>query len=61
MTTQLFYDNKILQFVEQAKAAGINIAYHSGHQEPFKKLSQLSMVPKTFKVELAGRFGQGGF
>ncbi len=31
--TQLFYDNKkYFEFVEQAKAAGINIPYHSGNQ-----------------------------
>ncbi len=50
--TQLFYDNrKYFEFVEQAKAAGINIPIIPGIK-PFKKLSQLSMIPKTFKVDL---------
>ena len=50
--TQLFYDNKkYFEFVEQAKAAGINVPIIPGIK-PFKKLSQLSMVPKTFKVDL---------
>ena len=50
--TQLFYDNKkYFEFVEQAKAAGINVPIIPGIK-PFKKLSQLSMIPKTFKVDL---------
>ena len=50
--TQLFYDNKkYFDFVEQAKAAGINIPIIPGIK-PFKKISQLSMIPKTFKVDL---------
>ena len=50
--TQLFYDNKkYFEFVEQAKTAGINVPIIPGIK-PFKKLSQLSMVPKTFKVDL---------
>ena len=50
--TQLFYDNKkYFEFVEQAKAAGITIPIIPGIK-PFKKLSQLSMIPKTFKVDL---------
>lgn len=50
--TQLFYDNrKYFEFVEQAKTAGINIPIIPGIK-PFKKLSQLSMIPKTFKVDL---------
>ena len=41
----------LLAFLEQAKAAGINIPIIPGIK-PFKKLSQLSMIPKTFKVDL---------
>ena len=45
--TQLFYDNrKYFEFVEQAKAAGINIPIIPGIK-PFKKLSQLSMKCKN--------------
>ena len=42
---------KYFEFVEQAKAAGINIPIIPGIK-PFKKLSQLSMIPKTVKVDL---------
>ncbi|KAA6316267.1 5 10-methylenetetrahydrofolate reductase, partial [termite gut metagenome] len=50
--TQLFYDNnKYFGFVEKARQAGINIPIIPGIK-PFKKLSQLSMIPKTFKVDL---------
>ncbi|KAA6345417.1 5 10-methylenetetrahydrofolate reductase [termite gut metagenome] len=50
--TQLFYDNnKYFSFVEKAKKAGVNIPIIPGIK-PFKKLSQLSMIPKTFKVDL---------
>lgn len=50
--TQLFYDNKkYFQFVEQARAAGIHVPIIPGIK-PFKKRSQLNMVPKTFKVDL---------
>ena len=50
--TQLFYDNKkYFEFVEKAKAAGIHIPIIPGIK-PFKKMSQLSMIPKTFKVDL---------
>jgi hypothetical protein len=41
----------LLAFLEQAKAAGINIPIIPGIK-PFKKISQLSMIPKTFKVDL---------
>ncbi|MEG1866339.1 MAG: methylenetetrahydrofolate reductase [NAD(P)H] [Bacteroides sp.] len=50
--TQLFYDNrKYFDFVERARQAGITIPIIPGIK-PFKKLSQLSMIPKTFKVDL---------
>ena len=50
--TQLFYDNqKYFDFVERARQEGINIPIIPGIK-PFKKASQLSMIPKTFKVDL---------
>lgn len=50
--TQLFYDNrKYFDFVERARKEGITIPIIPGIK-PFKKLSQLSMIPKTFKVDL---------
>ena len=50
--TQLFYDNrKYFQFVEKVRAAGINIPIIPGIK-PFRKQSQLSVIPKTFKVDI---------
>ncbi len=50
--TQLFYDNrKYFAFVERARKEGITIPIIPGIK-PFKKLSQLNVVPKTFKVDL---------
>lgn len=50
--TQLFYDNrKYFAFVERARQAGINIPIIPGIK-PFKRLGQLTMIPKTFKVDL---------
>lgn len=50
--TQLFYDNrKYFRFVERARQEGIHIPIIPGIK-PFKKLSQLTMIPKTFKVDL---------
>lgn len=50
--TQLFFDNrKYFDFVERARRAGITIPIIPGIK-PFKKMSQLSMIPKTFKVDL---------
>lgn len=50
--TQLFYDNKkYFDFVDKARKAGIDIPIIPGIK-PFKKKSQLSMIPKTFKVDL---------
>lgn len=50
--TQLFYDNKkYFQFVEKAKKEGINIPIIPGIK-PFRKISQLNVIPKTFKVDI---------
>ncbi len=50
--TQLFYDNsKYFAFVEKARAMGITIPIIPGIK-PFAKLSQLSMVPKTFHCDI---------
>ena len=50
--TQLFYDNrKFFSFVERARAAGITVPIIPGIK-PLKKLSQLSVIPKTFKVDI---------
>ncbi|MDO4164646.1 MAG: methylenetetrahydrofolate reductase [NAD(P)H] [Bacteroides sp.] len=50
--TQLFYDNrKYFDFVDRARQAGITIPIIPGIK-PFRKLSQLSVIPKTFKVDL---------
>ena len=50
--TQLFYDNrKYFEFVEKARKAGIDVPIIPGIK-PFKRVAQLSMIPKTFKVDL---------
>lgn len=50
--TQLFYDNnKFFKFVEHVRKEGINVPIIPGIK-PINKLSQLSVVPKTFKVDL---------
>ena len=50
--TQLFYDNrKYFEFVDKVKAAGINIPIIPGIK-PFRKQSQLTVIPKTFKVDI---------
>ena len=50
--TQLFYDNaKYFAFVEAARAAGITIPIVPG-LKPFAKLSQLTVVPRTFHCDL---------
>ena len=50
--TQLFYDNKkFFKFVEKVREAGIDIPIIPGIK-PFRKLSQLTVVPKTFKVDI---------
>ena len=56
--TQLFYDNqKYFDFVERARQAGINVPIIPGIK-PFKKISQLSTIPKTFKVDLPEELAQ---
>ena len=50
--TQLFYDNqKYFDFVEKARANGITIPIIPGIK-PFAKLSQLTVVPRTFHCDL---------
>jgi methylenetetrahydrofolate reductase (NADPH) len=50
--TQLFFDNrKYFSFVERARALGITIPIIPGIK-PLAKLSQFSVVPKTFHVDL---------
>ena len=50
--TQLFYDNqKYFTFVDRLRSEGINVPIIPGIK-PFGKLSQLSVIPKTFKVDL---------
>lgn len=50
--TQLFYDNqKYFAFVDKAREAGITVPIIPGIK-PFAKLSQLNIIPKTFKVDL---------
>jgi methylenetetrahydrofolate reductase (NADPH) len=56
--TQMFFDNsKYFDFVEKAKKAGVTIPIIPGIK-PMAKMSQLTIVPKTFHldlpVELAG-------
>ena len=50
--TQLFYDNsKYFQFVEKVRKAGIDIPIIPGIK-PFRKQSQLTVIPKSFKVDI---------
>lgn len=50
--TQMFYDNrKYFEFVARARQAGIQVPIIPGIK-PFRKLSHLSMIPKTFKIDL---------
>lgn len=57
--TQLFYDNqKYFEFVDKARKEGINIPIIPGIK-PFKRISQLSMIPKTFKVDLPEELTKG--
>ena len=56
--TQLFYDNrKYFSFVEKARKAGITIPIIPGIK-PLRKLSHLTMVPKTFKVDIPQELAQ---
>ena len=50
--TQLFYDNqKYFSFVRQAREAGISIPIIPG-LKPFSKLSQITVVPRTFRCDI---------
>lgn len=50
--TQLFYDNKkYFAFVEKARKMGITMPIIPGIK-PFAKLSQLTVVPKTFHCDI---------
>ena len=50
--TQLFFDNqKYYDFVEQARQMGITIPIIPGIK-PMAKLSQLTVVPKTFHCDI---------
>ncbi len=50
--TQLFYDNRrYLDFVRHAREAGIDVPIIPGIK-PLTKLSQLTVVPKTFHCDL---------
>ena len=50
--TQLFFDNgKYFEFVERARQMGITMPIIPGIK-PFAKLSQLTMVPKTFHCDI---------
>lgn len=56
--TQLFYDNrKYFDFVECARAMGITMPIIPG-LKPFAKLSQLTVVPKTFHCDLPQELAQ---
>lgn len=50
--TQLFYDNKkYFDFVDHVRKEGIDVPIIPGIK-PFSKLSQITMVPKTFKIDM---------
>lgn len=50
--TQLFYDNdRYYRFVEKARGKGITLPVIPGIK-PLSKLSQLTIVPKTFHVDI---------
>lgn len=52
VVTQMFYDNrKFFDFVARARTEGIHVPIVPGIK-PFSKLSQLSVIPKTFNVDL---------
>ena len=56
--TQLIYDNqKYFDFVERARAMGITMPIIPG-LKPFAKLSQLTVVPKTFHCDLPQELAQ---
>ena len=48
----MFFDNrKYFKFVERIRKEGINVPIIPGIK-PFSKLSQLNIIPKTFKIDL---------
>ena len=50
--TQMFFDNRsYFKFVERVRKEGIDIPIIPGIK-PFSKLSQISIIPKTFKIDL---------
>ena len=50
--TQLFYDNRrYFDFVARARQAGITVPIIPGIK-PLKRTAQLSIIPKTFKVDI---------
>lgn len=52
IVTQLFYDNdKFYNFVDNCRKVGINVPIIPGIK-PFVSKGQLSVIPKTFKVDL---------
>lgn len=54
--TQLFFDNvKYFHFVQKAREAGIHVPIIPGIK-PFSKLSQLSVLPKTFRIDFPQEF-----
>ena len=56
--TQLFYDNeKYFSFVEKARQMGITIPIIPGIK-PMAKLSQLTVVPKTFHCDIPEAFAK---
>ena len=56
--TRLFYDNQEnFDFVERARAMGITMPIIPG-LKPFAKLSQLTVVPKTFHCDLPQELAQ---
>jgi methylenetetrahydrofolate reductase (NADPH) len=52
--TQMFFDNrKYFDFVERVRREGINVPIIPGIK-PFKRAAQLSMLSKTFKIDIPG-------
>lgn len=52
IVTQLFFDNeKFYRFVDACRAAGINVPIIPGIK-PIVNLNQLTLLPKTFKVDI---------
>jgi methylenetetrahydrofolate reductase (NADPH) len=52
--TQMFFDNKkYFDFVERVRKEGINVPIIPGIK-PFKRAAQLSMLSKTFKIDIPG-------